>query len=267
METIFGTRNRMTAKFCLATGVGLLALALTGSAMSPTALRQELAKGSTVTVIDVRSTDLYGQAHIPGAINIPAALCEAKKLPPLGRVVVYDGGLGVSLAGTAANTLNAKHGIQAEVLVGGFAAWEATTRETTRGKGVERELLPMATYQEVKTNFTDDLVLVDLRKSTAKAAGANGANLLKEFPQARVTSSPFLVKGAKDGSAPLLVLIDSGDGSAENTARALRANGVTRFVILAGGDAILQRQGQSGLKRSGTTINAPFVSPQPSGAQ
>ena len=46
-----------------------------------------------IVVIDVRSNSAYVDSHIPGTINIPARLCENKKLPPLGQVVVYGNGL------------------------------------------------------------------------------------------------------------------------------------------------------------------------------
>ena len=41
------------------------------------------------------------------------------------------------------------------------------------------------------------------------------------------------------------VLIDRGDGSADITARQLKAAGIKRLVILAGGEETLVRKGQS----------------------
>jgi rhodanese-related sulfurtransferase len=237
-------------------------------AVSPTRLQGELAKGAKVTVIDVRSTELYQRGHIPGAINIPAAVCNAKKLPPLGRVVVYDGGIGDNLAEGALTALNAKPGIKAEALDGGFAAWESAKLPDTKGRGTDDQFLPMVTYQQLKTNATDDIVLVDLRKPRPDTANSEAksapplTDLKSAFPQARVEKSAFGVSGVKKSSsgeamAPLLVLIDNGDGSAWQTAKALRANGINRFAILAGGEEIIARQGQSGSKRLGTTVTLP----------
>jgi rhodanese-related sulfurtransferase len=246
--------KRFKAIFGRAVVVALCS-ASTALALTPQQLKRDLDKRVPLTLIDVRSTDHFAIGHIPGAINIPAGLIAQKQLPPLGRVVVYDGGLGGDAAAKAVATLNAKPGIKAEVLDGGFAAWEAVGRQTTRGRGVEQEVLPMATYQQVKTNATDDLVLVDLRKAAKSLNGAPAKSLAAEFPNARVVSSPFGVQPKNSGgAAPLIVLVDQGDGSAEQMARALRANGQTRFVILAGGDEIIQRQGEPGLKRSGTTV-------------
>lgn len=240
-------------------------------AISPTQLQKEMAKGAKVTIIDVRNTDVFQQAHIPSAISLPAALCSAKNLPPLGRVVAYDGGLGNNVVESAVAALNAKPGIRAEILEGGFAAWEALKIGDTRGRGVEKQVLPMVTYQQLKTNMTDDIVLVDLRKSRPVAKGAKSAeeaapltDLHAAFPQARVEKSAFNVAGKKKSAsgetmAPLLVLIDTGDGTSEEMVRTLRANGITRFVVLAGGEEIIARQGQAGSKRSGGTV--PVVTP------
>ena len=238
-------------------------------AVSPARLQADLAKGAKVTIIDVRSTELYQRGHIPGAINIPAAVCHAKKLPPLGRVVAYDGGIGDNLVGAALAALNSKPGIKAEILEGGFAAWEAQRLPDTKGRGTDDQFLPMVTYQQVKTNAIDELVLVDLRKpappakdGAADAKAAPLSDLHAAFPQARIEKSAFSVGSMKKSPsgetvAPLLILIDNGDGSALTTARALRANGVTRFAILAGGEQIIARQGQSGSKRSGSTVTLP----------
>jgi rhodanese-related sulfurtransferase len=57
------------------------------------------------------------------------------------------------------------------------------------------------------------------------------------------------------GAPPLIVLIDSADGSAEALARLLKAGGSRRYAILAGGELSLARKGQPGLKRSGPRSN------------
>ena len=63
-----------------------------------------------------------------------------------------------------------------------------------------------------------------------------------------------LKRSAAAGSRalPLLVLIDNGDGTAEVMARRLKASGDSRYAILAGGELVLSRNGQSGLQRSGS---------------
>ena len=54
-----------------------------------------------------------------------------------------------------------------------------------------------------------------------------------------------------DKPLPLMVLIDDGDGKALEMARILKANGVQRVVVLAGGERILERDGAPGLQRMG----------------
>ena len=247
------------------------AAASVAHAISPARLQQEITKGAKLTIIDVRNTELYQRGHVPGAINIPAGFCETKKLPPLGRVVAYDAGLGDNLVAGAVAALNAKPGIKAEALDGGFAAWEAQKLPDTKGRGTADQMVPMVTYQQIKTNVTDDVVLVDLRKSRASNAKSEAkavplSDLQSAFPQARITSSPFNITGKKKASSgevlePLLVLIDRGDGMSEEMARVLRANGVTRVVVLAGGEQIIAREGQAGSKRSGTVVTPPPTFP------
>jgi rhodanese-related sulfurtransferase len=251
----------------------VLAWILTGLAsawgMSPAELQQHLAAGEKLTLIDVRPTGLFQQGHIPGAINVPAAILAEKRLPQLGRVIVYDGGLGQDLATTAVAALNTKPGVSAQALDGGLAAWENAKGATTAPPGLSEAGFPQITYDKLKAAAPEDVVLVDLRKSAAPAktaAGQVGApltDLSTEFPNVRVTPSPFAVssvqKTAVAGAAkpPLLVLIDSGDGAAREMARTLKANGVKRFVILAGGEAILARKGQPGLQRAGSSLTLP----------
>lgn len=242
------------------------------SAIDPAGLKILLDRSEKITVIDVRSATLFQRDHIPGAINVPASLVPEKKLPALGRVIVCDEGLGRDGAGTtAARDLNKKTGIMAEVLEGGFAGWQALLGATTKGRGVHPEELTLMAYDQLKKSNPEEVVLVDLRKPRPQTRQGVETNvpalppltdLTAEFPQTHVTKSPFDLPQVRQSSsgkvvAPVLVLIDDGDGSAQGVARTLRANGVTRVVILAGGESILARHGQSGLQRSGGSLSGP----------
>ncbi|MGH7952574.1 MAG: rhodanese-like domain-containing protein [Limisphaerales bacterium] len=249
-------------------GCAAIAFAVAAFAISPAQVQKLLDSGDKVTFVDVRLNTLFQKGHIPGAINIPAQLVPEKQLPPLGHVVVYDGGLGEDVASAAAAALNQKNGITAEVLDGGYAAWEMAQSATTKSGGVKPEETPLITYAELKKVQSADVVLVDLRKKTLDAAGTSAAkieppltDLQAEFPNARIVHSPFAAAppqaqalAAGGITPPLLVLIDNGDGSAQTMARALKANGVTRFVILAGGEQILAVHGQPGLQRIGSSV-------------
>lgn len=238
-------------------------------AVSPADLQARLDAGEHVTVVDVRPAALYKNGHISGAINIPASLVPLKGLPQLGRVVVCDDGLGPDTATAAAAALNQKPGITAEVLAGGFAAWENNLGKSTKSAGMQPEELPVITYDRLKAAQGPDVTLVDLRKPSPAAESATSgrqakeavsllSDLSAEFPKSRVTTSPFdgAAQRAKssESAPPLLVLIDNGDGSAQAMARTLKANGIKRFAILAGGEEIIARKGQPGLQRSSTTI-------------
>jgi rhodanese-related sulfurtransferase len=247
--------------------VWLLAGVCQGHGATVADLQKRLAEGKPVTIIDVRPNELYRNGHIEGAINIPANLLPAKKLPALGQVIVCAEGLGRDKVEESVSCLNGKTGIQAEALDGGFAAWETAQGGNTRPMGLQSESLIHITYDQLKTTKMTDVVLVDLRRnslstrqsvnSATNVSEAALTDLSKEFPGAVISPSPFSLAGAKQSSAnrresaPLLVLIDTGNGIAEETARSLQANGYRRVVILAGGEQTLARQGQPGLQRMG----------------
>ncbi|MBL9167079.1 MAG: rhodanese-like domain-containing protein [Verrucomicrobiales bacterium] len=267
ISTLFMLRRLSCVAVALA--LGLLQL----PAVQPAEVQRRMQAGEKVMFIDVRSTDFFQKGHVPGAMNVPVGLLAEKRLPKLGRVVLYDDGLGGGQAETALPLLNAKPGIQAEILEGGFAGWTESGGATTAAFGISKEEIPMITYQKLKAVSPDDVVLVDLRTVTPAPAAGPAAkstvaapaltDLRSEFPGMPVTKSPFALATTRKsgtpgaGGSPLLVLVDNGDGKAEETARALRANGATRFVILAGGERTLSRQGQPGLQRLGQTVEAP----------
>jgi rhodanese-related sulfurtransferase len=251
--------------------LGFPAFAFVGAALaiSPVEVQKKIDAGEKVTFVDVRTTSLFRKGHIPGAISVPASLVPEKQLPPLGLAVVYDEGLGREAAQTAADALSQKPGTSAVVLDGGLAGWETAHAPTTQPAGMVPEELPLISYDHLKKTPADQVTLIDLRGSPLEARATAGAgtnsssqpltDLAQEFPGVRVSSSPFALPPVRQsvGAAsvpPLLVLIDNNDGKAAAMARTLKANGIKRFVILAGGETILARKGQSGLQRTGSTI-------------
>lgn len=249
--------------------------ALLGSAgtwaISPEELQRELAEKAAVTVIDVRTLELFKQGHVPDAINIPGTLIPQKTMPRLGRVVVYGDGFG-DAEHKALEALNAKPGIKAELLEGGYSAWLAAQGTTTGNRGLNPEKIEYVTYQQLQET-TSNVVLVDLRKelpekrlgaasskSDANSRASALTDLTKAFPGKPITKSPHArpqqlgAKAVGSASKPILVLIDNGDGSAQQTARELRAQGNPRVVILAGGELTIARQGARGLQRAGQNL-------------
>ncbi len=227
----------------------LLAIGLLpASGLTVAGLQAQLAGGGKITVIDTRSPLAFGQEHIPGAINIPASLCPHKNLPPLGQVVVYGDGLGSGAVEAAAAALAEKPGLKVEVLEGGFAAWKGSQGLTTRGTGMKQETFNYISYAHLKAAKADSAVLLDLRKPSFSAPQGL-TDLNAEFPGMRRARSAEEAWRGATGAPPLLVLIDSGDGTAETLARHLKAGGTHSYVILAGGELILSRHGQAGLQR------------------
>jgi rhodanese-related sulfurtransferase len=105
-----------------------------------------LEKKVPLTLVDVRDASLFKGGHIPNAINVPARVLELKKLPPLGRVVVYGRGLGQEDMAKAVAVLNKKPGIQAEILEGGYAAWKMSLGTTTAAAGLHPDVVNVISY-------------------------------------------------------------------------------------------------------------------------
>lgn len=271
----------------------LLGLAVPGRAITPDALALRLQQAAPPVLIDLRPTHDFQVAHIPGALNIPVATIAGRKLPPFQHVVLIGDGRGAIDVATAAEALVAKTGAAADILDGGFAAWEDSRRASTRKSGFNSESLPMATYAQVVEGEAN-VVLVDLRTSSVPALGAAkkaraekvdviGADpldrLASKLPGARRVTDPFATENrgkgktvrstasstpdpggsvastAEAGVSPLLVLIDNNDGRAQEVARRLIAQGNRRFVILAGGAEALALEGRSLVVRTGGSIN------------
>lgn len=248
--------------------VSLTALSAAGVTIGD--LQKQLDQGQKVAIVDVRSTELYSQGHIPGAINIPSTLIEFRSIPPLGRVVLYGAGLGRDAMDAAAKAMARKPGITVDVLDGGYAAWQTAHAMTTQGRGFTEAETHYISYAELKTTDAKDVVLIDLRKQNQDKkklsvstiqTNAPLSDLGKEFPGLKISTGPAAKSPQKLGGAsqstttPLYVLIDNNDGAAQAMARQLSASGNHRFTILAGGEEIIARQGQPGLQRKGGTVS------------
>lgn len=265
MET---TMKLMKQDLCRGVLMGISVLMTTGAmALTASDLERLMADQPPVVVVDVRDVSMFQQGHIPSAINVPIRLLPRKTLPPLGRVVIYGRGLGEENMEEALRAMNAKQGIQAELLDGGYAVWKMNRGLTTQAAGLQDEIANVISYQGLQNIQieNEDMVLVDLRRPPplTRQSGENEISpilLAEQFPGKIVVKSPFDVAGVpgsgtlarqSDKPLPLMVLIDDGDGKAQEMERVLRANGVQRVVVLAGGELILERDGMTGLQRMG----------------
>jgi len=256
-------RKNCPTLFCLVSGIVLcLICPLQAGTVTVADLQHEMAAAHKVTIIDLRENNRYVVDHIPGAINIPATLCPFKKLPPLGRVVVYGDGLGArGLAEfqKAVTAMSEKPGITVDVLAGGYAAWQSANEPTTVGRGLRPERLNYITYDELQMADPASVMLMDLRKPTKEVLknASSLTDLSQEFPGRHLTHSMSHPEALS--STALLVLIDSDDGTAVATARLLKAQGIRHYVILMGGELAIQRKGKPGSERSGGGVNGTVV--------
>jgi len=94
--------------------------------MTPWTLKNLIEKTpEQVLLLDVRSTDMFVNAHIPTAVNIPLADLTSRlgTLPKNKTIVTYCGNLTCGLAPKAALEL-AQKGFAVQQLVGGIELWQ-----------------------------------------------------------------------------------------------------------------------------------------------
>ena len=235
-------------------------------------LQKILKEGETITIVDVRGRGDFTSGHIPNAISIPAPVVKYKQLPPMGKVIVCGDGINTADTIEAARALNLKTGIDAEILEGGFPAWLALRYPSTHKIGITRQMFRYITYQKLKKASGNNrgMVLVDMRrvgvlkKSIRSSEDDYLSNLNENFPGLEVItlasrdlksrgkveaeSMAKFFHARENGQGKVFVLIGSGDGQAEKVTRHLHGAGITQVIILAGGERVLRKNGQSGLE-------------------
>jgi rhodanese-related sulfurtransferase len=247
-------------------GAALWLAVLTAQAITPEQLQQAQTAGEKLTVIDLRNESLYQKDHIPGAINVPEHIIATKRLPPVGRVVAYCDGLGTADTAACVTALNAKAGIQAEALEGGFAAWKTfTTVSTGSGAISQSPEAPAITFEQLEKTAGQDVMLLDVRTKAPTARRRGEPDPLAQFqsqklPKALSTRTAKSALDAVKGSegkftrAPsLIVVVDDDFATAEATAKQIKASGYHRVVVLAGGEEMIAREGRSGKSRTGSS--------------
>jgi rhodanese-related sulfurtransferase len=243
--------------------------------MSPERLLARLADrdADRVVVIDIRNRAHFNSEHVPGSLHIPLLGIEGRTLPGFGQVVVIWDGIDRAEAVQAVGALNAKPGIDAELLEGGYPAWSASGGHPGGAPGLGIATTPTLSYDQLLKVANDpDLVVVDLRESDAQDLTDLNALLPNtrivaplayerhEMKQSlhtaegldhqgvRKRDTPHWLRGQSFNAAGFYVLIDAGDGRmSERVARRLSARGVKRVFVLLGGERVLQTAGEPGV--------------------
>ena len=255
MDTLTPSRQAPCRRTPVMLAVALWLLAGSGvaEAMTVAELQALLRSGApgearrSVTLIDIRPLPHYRAGHIPNAIHLSAHALARKALPALGAVVVYGDGVDVATTEAAVEALAAREGISPARLEGGYPAWLAAGRVTTRRAGARRLPARVVSYEALRRLVAraPNLVIVDLRRKPTSTLSAH-------FPGVRVQRSADMSVAASRSDGRLRVLIDDGDGAAEKMARRLRGAGVRRVIVLAGGGIGLETRGRVG---TGTRVS------------
>jgi len=286
---------------CLCACLLLTGLSTTSLAITAAELSQKLKAGVVVQLIDLRPTARFETGSIPGAMSIPSSIIIEKQLPPLSSVVLFDDGLGGIDVAAIAATLNQRPGWKAEVLEGGFSAWQALgDAPQTSPVGLHAEQIQHITYDDLVA-LKENVVLVDLRPVDPATAGTKTRSRLGRKPAS--TSTPDTVTEFCDkapnrsylrdlnsfrkrykpsrrpqtntpaaaantdpaaATPPLVVLINDVGADSRETVRRLGSEGYTRILILAGGDESILLEGRRGKGRiSGAVGEGTLGEPAP----
>lgn len=268
--------------------LGGVCLAPIARAITPAELSARLAQNDNVLVIDARPSTAYLDAHIPGAINVPAQMLPFRKLPLAKLVVLYGDGLGVLDEAQALSSIHVDSSVPVELLAGGFAGWLSETHVSTSTPGIKREQIQGITYDRLVAAAKGDVVLVDVRppptpasllaQAKAKQALASAtqpsSDVVSDFanklgvplvgnrqntaaalihamstaPTGAIKSTGPVLDGY-DKAGKLLVLVADDEADADAVARQLRARGNFRFTILIGGTDAIRHEGKIGSGR------------------
>lgn len=263
------------AGWCRLAATGGLLWCLAGSSVAAESLSAEelaerLVSDEPPLLLDIRREHQYEAGHIPGAINIPLAMLGSRQLPPVGEIILYGDGLGETDPLEAVALLEKREGLEPVWLRGGYAAWETVSGVSTAPPGFQKSSQRHITYDRLKASGGNGAVIYDLRKKA-------GSALEEHFPEARVvrgdrshvlrvasdagsarpqavdteaTKANPLLRDKRSSSEELIVLIDDDNASAREVAASLRARGLHRVVILAGGEMMVEMEGRSGLERA-----------------
>ena len=230
----------------LIVAAALLLLACPLHALTGVELKQMLSDNAAITLVDIRSKVRYQAGHIQGAINIPFTVLPHKRLPRLGDVIVYGDGIRENVTGDALKILNEKDGIDAQMLDGGYAAWEALSYNTTAAKGIRKQQIAQVTYADLQemTQAAAGIILVDLRPHSESMSDLSenfsGAEIIK------IGTRRIKRKGLDPDR--LYVLVDGGSGRSDTTAVHLKSLGIKRVAVLTGGELSISNKGASRMK-------------------
>jgi rhodanese-related sulfurtransferase len=102
----------------------------------PSDLKESLANGEALIIIDARSTDAYKTEHIPGALSLPHRNMNVESTAHLDRsktYVSYCDGIGCNASTKGAYKLS-QLGFKVKELMGGLEWWKREGFETHGNK-------------------------------------------------------------------------------------------------------------------------------------
>ncbi len=225
-------------------------------------VQSKMREGSSLWLIDVRSTDAFNALHIEGSVNIPAEALAHKKFPLQKTLIIADDVLGQRKAREAAEALAKKGHEHVLVLEGGIAGWKSeglpVVEKEVLIRGVNAGDLKWALAQSVS------LKLYDLRDPAERKAGAlqnsepvPGNSLAERLEnlKALIRGNHDLASRIKKSQPVVLVFPISADAEGYTQQLLLHAKADIRYLI--GGYEAMTSDAARGLQTTGACPTCP----------
>jgi rhodanese-related sulfurtransferase len=221
-------------------------------------------EGSSLWLIDVRSSTAYEAVHIEGSVNIPAAELLHKKFPLQKTLILVDDALGQKAAREAAGVLVKQGRENVYILEGGITAWKTeglpVVETASQDRGVTAADLKWAIASSVP------MKIYDLRDSQDQALGSvqsseaiGGKNVAERvgklkgmFPSEDKKNIAVRIKRPQ----PVVLIFPASEDGAMQTQKLLR-NTKTDLRYLVGGYEAMTFDANQAMKTIGFCPTCP----------
>ncbi len=138
--------------------------------IAPQRVHNLVKEGSSLWIVDVRTSGAFEQGHIEGAVNIPAEQLKVKNLPKSKLIVLADDSLGLRNARAGADAFVKKGYEKVFILEGGIPAWQGDGLPITGKRSDNLRPVMWDDLTWTRTNSVQ-LRLYDLRDKDERTKG------------------------------------------------------------------------------------------------
>jgi len=200
--------------------------------IAPQRVHNLVKEGSSLWIVDVRTSAAFEQGHMEGAVNIPAELIKVKNLPKSKIIVLADDSLGLRNARAGADVFVKKGHEKVFILEGGIPAWQSEGLPITGKRSDNLRPVMWDDLAWARANSVQ-LRLYDLRDKGERAKGpVDGAKQIAGLSleerlkgvatELRAASRNKGLAGKLEKPVPVVLVLPLAPQSLETVRKALR---------------------------------------------